>query len=154
MHLQLRPLAPGDFEFAYQVGKQALGPYVVALFGPWVDEDHRRQLAERLAMPGRQYQVIAEPTPTGGNDPVGLSAHQWFDDHLALHELYLLPRVHNRGLGTQLVRHFQAEAAARGLPIHLRVLANNPARRLYLRLGFEIAEARPERFILHWRHAS
>lgn len=149
MSLRLRPYQDSDFEFAYQVGKLALGPYVVELFGPWVDESHRRQLTERLT-PERNHQIIIETT-AAGEDAVGLSSHQWFDDHLALHELYLLPRVHNRGLGSQLVRHFQAEAQARGLAIHLRVLANNPARRLYLRLGFEVVETRPERFILHWR---
>jgi len=151
MNLRLRPFEPDDFEFAYHVGKVALGPYVVAQFGPWDDADHRRQLAERLRVPGRECCIVHEPTPAG-DDPVGLATHQWFDDHLALHELYLLPRVHNRGLGSQLVRHFQATAQMRRLPIRLRVLANNPARRLYLRLGFEVAETQPERFILHWRH--
>jgi ribosomal protein S18 acetylase RimI-like enzyme len=43
----------------------------------------------------------------------------------------------NRGIGTALVEHVVEEARRRGLPrVYLEVRTDNPARRLYHRLGF------------------
>ena len=42
----------------------------------------------------------------------------------------------NLGLGSALVGDLLALAASRNLPLRLRVLRVNPARRLYERLGF------------------
>lgn len=144
VELRYRPYRDEDFEFVYQVGKAALGPYVVELFGPWDDDEHRQQLARRVQT-GHYRIVVAD------GQEVGLTSHEWHPTHLHLRQLFLLPRVHNRGLGARIVQDFQAEARDRGLPIHLRVLANNPARRLYQRLGFVVTETTPERYHMEWR---
>ena len=54
-------------------------------------------------------------------------------------------RVLSTGWGTALVQEVMAEARQRGLPVRLRVLRSNPARRLYARLGFEVEQSSPER---------
>ncbi len=48
----------------------------------------------------------------------------------------LVPEARGSGLGTRLLRALQAEAAEKGLPLRLKVVLTNPARRLYQRLGF------------------
>ncbi len=55
---------------------------------------------------------------------------------LRLVDVALLPRFRGSGLGTALVRALQAEASEAGLPLRLSVARDNPARRLYARLGF------------------
>ena len=60
-------------------------------------------------------------------------------DEIRLFRVFLLPSVQNRGIGTRLVRDLLDEAAAAGLPLRLRVLRVNPARRLYERLGFVLS---------------
>jgi ribosomal protein S18 acetylase RimI-like enzyme len=42
-------------------------------------------------------------------------------------------------------------AKRRGLPVRLSVLDNNPARRLYGRLGFRITSVEPPRMKMEWR---
>jgi GNAT superfamily N-acetyltransferase len=64
---------------------------------------------------------------------------------MRLAELFLEPAFHGRGWGTALVQEVIAEASQRGLPLRLRVLRSNPARRLYARLGFEVEQSSPER---------
>jgi ribosomal protein S18 acetylase RimI-like enzyme len=63
----------------------------------------------------------------------------WTDhgpDAVTVIDLALL--AHHRGAGTggRLLRDVQADAAARGVPVHLSVLRTNRARHLYERLGF------------------
>ena len=53
-------------------------------------------------------------------------------------QVQLMPEAQGRGIGAALVRALQAEARAAGMPLKLKVLKNNPALRLYRRLGFAI----------------
>jgi ribosomal protein S18 acetylase RimI-like enzyme len=53
-------------------------------------------------------------------------------------DISLLPVCRNRGTGTQILRDVIAEADAAALPVRLSVVMDNPARRLYERLGFTI----------------
>lgn len=55
---------------------------------------------------------------------------------LRLVDVTLLPAYQGAGLGTALLRSLQEEAAAAGKPLRLHVSRNNPALRLYTRLGF------------------
>jgi len=58
-------------------------------------------------------------------------------DELRVVDIGLLPPFRGRGVGTALIAHAVGEAARRGLTrIGLHVEPGNPARRLYLRLGF------------------
>jgi GNAT superfamily N-acetyltransferase len=65
-------------------------------------------------------------------------------------QLYLLKEFQRRGLGTQLVKRLFVEARELNIPIRLRVLAVNPAKGLYERLGFVVVERTPERYFLEW----
>jgi ribosomal protein S18 acetylase RimI-like enzyme len=55
---------------------------------------------------------------------------------LRLVDLSLLPAHRGAGIGTALLRALQEEAALAGKPLRLSVGRDNPARRLYERLGF------------------
>jgi ribosomal protein S18 acetylase RimI-like enzyme len=59
---------------------------------------------------------------------------------LQLMEITLLPERRGQGLGTILVREVIAQADSLNLPVSLFVEAENPAQRLYARLGFQFAE--------------
>jgi ribosomal protein S18 acetylase RimI-like enzyme len=55
---------------------------------------------------------------------------------LRLVDLSLLPAHRGAGVGTALLRSLQEEASLAGKPLRLSVARDNPARRLYERLGF------------------
>jgi len=58
-------------------------------------------------------------------------------EELRVVDVGLLPAFRGRGIGTALIDFAAGQAGARGLArIGLHVEPNNPARRLYLRLGF------------------
>lgn len=64
------------------------------------------------------------------------------EQEVRLVDVTLLPAYQGRGLGSSVLRSLQEEAAAAGKPLRLHVLRNNPALRLYTRLGFTpVAEA-------------
>lgn len=79
---------------------------------------------------GRHQLVLVE------GEPVGRLWVARGEGELRLVDVALLPRFRGSGLGTELVRALQAEATEAGLPLRLSVARDNPARRLYARLGF------------------
>jgi GNAT superfamily N-acetyltransferase len=62
-------------------------------------------------------------------------------DEYRLVRLFVLPAFQNRGIGSGVLSELIREADTRGLPIHLRVLPVNPAKRLYERFGFAPVDA-------------
>ena len=88
-----------------------------------------RQL-ERLLEGGLGQVVVI------GDEVVG----QWLVERrpteFYLARVMLAPAVQGKGLGTQLIRDLQAEAATEGKTVLLQVWEENPARVLYERLGF------------------
>ena len=69
---------------------------------------------------------------------VGAIAAAQHATHFQLEELYLEPAHQHRGIGTMLMKQLIAQSIALGKSIRLNVLASNPARTFYERLGFSI----------------
>jgi ribosomal protein S18 acetylase RimI-like enzyme len=64
------------------------------------------------------------------------------DREIRIVDIALLPEHRGIGIGTTLLRDLLAEADAAGKRVTIHVERFNPARRLYERLGFSIAEDR------------
>jgi len=94
----------------------------------------------------RQDIVILEGAPVGQ-----LTTAVESDGALRLADLTLSPMHRGRGIGTTLLQELQAEAAESGKPLRLSVASDNPALRLYLRLGFAIVGERPPYVAMEWR---
>ena len=54
-----------------------------------------------------------------------------------LQQLFVLPAMRNRGLGTAFLTWMKERADRKRKDLTLEVMTNNPARRLYERLGFK-----------------
>jgi len=129
--LRKRRATDADAEFIFECVKTALGPYVVATYGPW-DEDWQRKNFSQTTDP-RSHEIIEVATR-----PAGCLFVEDCGACLELHRILLLPEFQNRGIGTRLVRELLSEALATGKRVSLRVFRVNPARRLYERLGFRV----------------
>ena len=71
-----------------------------------------------------------------GDERVGCVGFRIGDSEIKLDSFYLAKRLHNSGLGTEVLKVLLAEADALGLPVRLEVLHGSPADRFYLRHGF------------------
>lgn len=69
---------------------------------------------------------------------------------IRLMEIALLPESRGQGLGTALLRSVLAAARTRGVRVTLHVEPDNPAQRLYTRLGFRLVERRGVYDFLEW----
>ncbi len=138
---KLRPALVDDAEFIYRLIDLTMRGYVERIFGPFSEDYNRKQVAEQIA--AGIYCVVSV-----SGDEIGAIAVEREESHIQLTQLYIHPSHQNKGIGTSLVRSVVAEAKAAGKPVRLRVLALNPARKLYEREGFRVTEQTPERFFM------
>ena len=137
--LGLRPAVPADADFVFRLAEAGLRHYAEQTWGKW---DKAGTRASFLSM---THQIIQY----GGQD-IGCIALVEAPDEFKLNRLFLLPAFQNRGIGTRLMGEIIANARDKRKPIRLRVLAVNPARRFYERLGFRVTRSTPERHYLEW----
>lgn len=89
--------------------------------------------------------VIADGTPVG-RLIIWRTPAQWY-----LVDIALVPARRGQGVGTLLLQTIQAEARRAGAPcLRLTVDMQNPARRLYERLGFVTEEERIPAVAMRW----
>lgn len=112
-----------------------------------------QERAYRAQFPHSRCQVIGL---TDGVDtrPTEAIGRLWVDrgmDAIRIVDISLLPAQRDRGIGAHCLRMLQSEAALAGLPVELHVLATNPARRLYARLGFVVTGQHGLHLAMQWR---
>ena len=71
---------------------------------------------------------------------VGMLQFSTSDKELYFGYLPIFPEFQNRGIGSGVLRHVLEQGRLLNLPVKLQVLKQNPALRLYKRLGFEVTE--------------
>jgi GNAT superfamily N-acetyltransferase len=139
--ITLRMAGPDDRELLFHVFKMSLGPYIAQTYGTWQEDEQRTRFFEGLKP--ETHQIVEH-----AGQPVGLLSVVHAPGVVMLNRVFLLPPFQGRGLGGRLVRQVLADADAVGLPVRLRVLKVNPARRLYERVGFVEIERTETHFVM------
>lgn len=108
-----------------------------------------RQRSYAAAFPNAEDQIVyVDDAPVGrmlvDREPAGL--------HLI--DLALLEDQRNQGIGSELIGKLQKECVKESWTLHLQVLRDNPAIRLYRRLGFAEGEADAMYLHMAWIPAS
>lgn len=103
----------------------------------------------RLHYPGAELLLI-ERADGASATPIGRLYLRAGQDEVRLMDIALLAAECGRGIGTVLVTALQREVERRGQRLTLHVEPNNPAQRLYARLGFGLIENRGVYDFLGW----
>lgn len=140
---ELRPAEVADLETLYQLTRRAIGPYVEKTWGEWDDELQRLRFDEVTRPEDHQVIVLR-------GESIGCLCLEQHVHELRLMRLFIDPEYQNRGIGTSILGQLMGRARRLGLPIRLRVLHVNPARRLYERLGFEIVGRDTHHYVMEY----
>jgi len=151
--LQLRPEREEDQAFRFQLFCDSRQPEFALLLAPPAYQQvmnhqfHAQTVGYRTEFPQARFDIIelsGEPIGRIVVNRPGTMVH--IVDHV------IAPQWRGRGIGTALMRTLMDEAGAAGLPVQLEVVSeNDPAYRLYQRLGFVAVETVPFYMRLEWR---
>lgn len=163
--LHLRWITDGDLPFLAELYASTRREEVAR--APWSDEEKERFLAWQFEAQHKHYQehypdceflVVEQDVETEGGrsfrEPVGrLYVDRW-DEEIRLVDIALLPAHRGGGHGTALLERVMAEGAEAGLPVSIHVESENPALRLYERLGFEHVDTNGVYHLMRWEPAT
>ena len=138
--IRLRPAQADDYDFALGLYVETIKPYTIAYMA-W-DESVEAARFARLWMPGNTRIITRNGVAIGW-----LAAIERASD-IFLQQLYIAPAYQRRGIGTQVMELLLVQWNTTGKPIVLGVLKNNPARRLYERLGFTVVGETETKFMM------
>ncbi len=151
-----RPIEPGDKPFLCQLYASTREEEMAAT--PWSKEEKKRFLDFQFEA---QYKFYAEQFPHGDfqiilldGKPAGRLYIDRRADEIRLVDIALLPRHRRKGLGGRLMTGVLEEGRQAGKPVRIHVEHNNPAMRLYKRLGFRQIDTNGVYHLMEWDAAA
>jgi ribosomal protein S18 acetylase RimI-like enzyme len=129
--LTLRPALDDDEPFLFELRKATMTEHLARAGESTGDADHRTRLLHRYDA----AQVIYVDGARAGL----LKAYRT-DSEWVVVQLQIAPSLQGRGIGERALRMVLGPADAEALPVTLKVIKGNPAKRLYDRLGFEVVD--------------
>jgi GNAT superfamily N-acetyltransferase len=149
----LRPCTPADIPFLLELYGTTRAEELALM--PWSDEDKaafvRMQFDAQDAHYRAQFPHADRSVILVGDEPVGRLYIDRRLDEIRGVDIALLPHWRGHGIGTLLINDLLDEAAGTGRPFRLQVQQGNPARRLYVRLGFRtVSSSGPYELMERW----
>lgn len=145
--INYRAMTDGDLPFvaalyaSTRAEELASTDWPAELKAVFFDQQHRAQHHHyRATWPDGEWLLIER-----GGEPIGRLYLARPDGVLRIIDISLLPAARGAGLGTAIMTDVLASESG---PVELHVEASNPARRLYERLGFAVAEERSAHLLM------
>jgi GNAT superfamily N-acetyltransferase len=148
---RLRPASVEDEEFLRtlfaetNVALHALPPELQASL---LDMQYRgRAMTYSTEYPQAKDSVVCLDHGT----PVGRHLVERKTDGFRSIDLAILPQWQGKGIGTRILKDLAQESRQAGVKLSLRVVKDNPALRLYVRLGFDVVAEDEISYEMVWR---
>ncbi len=138
--ITLRPAATQDLEYAWRLYVTTIREYAAAVMS-WNETQQRTSFAAHWQLDEVRI-IVAD-----GSD-IGWLQTGVIENTIFLKHLYIDPSCQRMGYGTRVMATVIAEAASKNMPVALAVMRNNPARRLYSRLGFRATHSDEYKFYM------
>lgn len=138
--ISFRPIRPKrDLEFLSRVYKStrleelALSGWTPGEIDSFLQSQFETQHKYYIqSWPDAEYLVILL-----GKLKVGRLYKEERQDEIRVIDIAILPQHRGKGIGSQIMRWIANQAESRGKPVRIHVEKQNPAQRLYRRLGFK-----------------
>ena len=122
-----------DFDFLFNLKKQNFKWYVDKIWG-WRDDDQKKRLENDLNEHLSHKKIILID-----GSPAGVYAsHITENGDFFINEISLLKEYQGKGIGRNILEKQLEENRKNNIRTILQVFKDNPAKRLYERLGFKI----------------
>ena len=120
-----------DYDFVYEVKKNAYKKYVEECWGSWIEEDQRNYFKDFIVQVKENAYIIQ----LNGKDIGFYNGETLEDGSYEIGNICIIPEYQGRGIGTEILKdmielHQQED-------IHIQYFKQNPVGSLYKRLGFE-----------------
>ncbi len=128
--IHLVPYTDDDYEFVYEVKKNAYKKYVEECWGSWVEEDQRAYFEKFIEANKKNAYIIMS-----GNTKIGFYNGEVLESgNYEVGNICIIPEYQGKGIGTKLLKDKLEENKDKD--IEIQYFKQNPVGALYERLGF------------------
>ena len=128
--IKLVPYTDEDYDFVYEVKKNAYKKYVEECWGPWNDEVQRELFQKFItAVKDNAYIIMDEDKKIGFYNGEVLE-----NGNYEVGNICIIPGYQGKGIGTRILKNKLEEN--KGRDIEIQYFKQNPVGALYERLGF------------------
>ena len=126
----LIPYSNNDYEFVYEVKKNAYKKYVEECWGTWNEKDQRKYFEDFINKYGNDSYIIMY-----NDKKIGFYNGQIIENgNYEIGNICIIPEYQGKGIGSKILRNIIEENKERD--IEIQYFKQNPVGRLYERLGF------------------
>jgi len=127
----LRKYENTDYEFVYEVKKNAYKKYVEQCWGKWNDIDQKNRFKETMEKTfDRTYIIVFN------NERIGFYQGQVVNERTYyIKNICIIPEYQGKGIGTEILKTVINEYSDKN--IEIQYFKQNPVGNLYKKLGFE-----------------
>lgn len=130
MNYKLVPYTNEDFEFVYEVKKNAYKKYVEEYWGPW-NEEIQQELFNKFIDTVKDDAYIIKLN----DKSIGFyNGEKLEDGSYEIGNICIVPEYQGKGLGTRILKDIMK--FHNGQDLHIQYFKQNPVGKLYERLGF------------------
>jgi ribosomal protein S18 acetylase RimI-like enzyme len=151
--VRLRPAGNDDSELLYRIYASTRDTEMAMV--PWSDDEKesflRMQFNAQTSYWDEHYPRTERSIIELDGRPVGRLYLDRREDEIRIVDIALLTESRGAGIGRKLLADVLAEAAAAGKAARIHVEKNNPALRLYHRLGFKITGDAGVYYLMEWQ---
>ena len=128
--IELVPYADEDYEFVYEVKKNAYKKYVEECWGAWIEEDQRTYFEKFISAVRNKAFIIIN-----GTEKIGFYNGEVTESgNYEIGNICIIPECQGKGIGTKILKEQLEENKDRD--IEIQYFKQNPVGSLYERLGF------------------
>ena len=150
--ITLRPVCDDDRELLYQVYASTRDAEMAIV--PWSDDEKesflRMQFKAQTTYWNEHYPETERSIIERDGHAIGRLYLDRRDDEIRIVDIALLSESRGAGIGRKLLEDVLSEASAAGKAARIHVEKNNPALRLYHRLGFKITGDTGVYYLMEW----
>ena len=129
-NIKLVPYTDNDYEFVYDVKKNAYKKYVEECWGPWNEENQRKFFDNFINTVKNDAYVIMD-----NDKKIGFYNGLLLDNgNYEIGNICIIPEYQGKGIGTKILKDKLEEYKDRD--IEIQYFKQNPVGKLYERLGF------------------
>lgn len=148
----LRPITPEDDGFLYRIYASTREDELAVV--DWDDGQKKEFLEMQFTA---QHAFYMEQFPQAefriillDEEPIGRLYVDRREDEIRIIDIALLAEHRNKGIGSTFLNDILSEGQQEGLPVRIHVEQNNPALRLYERLGFQKIGENGIYYLMEW----
>ena len=142
MEFTLRNCTMSDLDFIVKLKELGMKWYIEKLYG-WNEEIQKEKTLEELNKYINDMKIVMV-----NNADAGITTFSEFEDYFQVGLTMIHPDFQNKGIATKIISGYIEIARLKKKRIIIKTFKENPAQRLYQRLGFKIYETTESHLLL------